>query len=174
MLVQPAPTVRATLSSVRDHLRTHYRRLGQTSRRLRFMSEPSASALDHTAERATPDLLLEVERDGAVRGLLEAYGTGQGHAEVALSVEDDYQGLGLGRELFKKGLLLLAERGFRFADFMCRQDNVVVLHLIRNAGGQVRFRDGEAFAEVDLHRGLDRDRALSGQNAALHDARLGS
>jgi GNAT superfamily N-acetyltransferase len=153
-----APTLRATLDSVRDHLRAHYHRLGQASRRRRFMSQPSAATLDRIADQATPDLMLEIERDGAVRGLFEAYGTGQGHAEIALSVEDAYQGQGLGRELFEEGLRLLARRGFQTADLTCLRDNAAVLHMIRDAGGQIRIQDGEAMAAIELRRVLDQAR----------------
>ncbi len=153
--LRSAPTLRTTLDSVREHLRTHYHRLGQASRRRRFMSQPSTAALDRIADRATPDLMLEIERDGAVRGLLEAYGTGEGHAEVALSVEDAYQGRGLGRELFNEGLRLLAERGVRVADITCLRDNAAVLRMIRDAGGRIRIQDGEAVAEIELRPVLD-------------------
>lgn len=155
-LLQSVPTLRATLDSVRDHLRTHYHRLGPASRRRRFMSQPSAAVLDGIANQATPDLMLEIERDGAVRGLFEAYGTGDGHAEIALSVEDAYQGQGLGRELFEEGLQMLARRGFRTADLTCLRNNAAVLHMVHDAGGQIRVRDGEVVAQIELRRVLDR------------------
>lgn len=149
---QSVPTLRATLDGVRDHLRTHYHRLGQASRRRRFLSQPSAAVLDRIADQATPDLMLEIEQDGAVRGLFEAYSTGKGHAEIALSVEDAYQGQGLGGELFEKGLRLLAGRGFQTADLTCLADNAAVLHMTREAGGQIRVQDGEASARIELRR----------------------
>ncbi len=156
---QLIPPFRATLDSVPDHLRTHYRRFGQASRRRRFMSQTPPTAIDRIVDQATPDLILEIEQDGAVRGLLEAYGTGRGHAEIALSVEDAYQGQGLGRELFEEGLRLLAGRGVYTADLTCLTDNVAVLHLIRDAGWQIRIQDGEAVAEIERRRVLDRAHA---------------
>ncbi len=56
---QLIPPFRATLDSVPDHLRTHYRRLGQASRRRRFMSQTSPTAIDCIVDQATPDLILE-------------------------------------------------------------------------------------------------------------------
>ncbi len=168
---QSVPTLRATLDSVRDQLRTHYHRLGQASRGRRFMSHTSPTAIDRVVDRATPDLMLEIERDGAVRGLFEAYGTGEGHAEIALSVEDAYQGQGLGRELFEEGLRLLAARGFQTADLTCLLDNAAVLHMIRDAGGRIRVQDGEAVAEIELRRVLDRAPASPDRTAVSPGAR---
>ncbi|MFZ3584803.1 GNAT family N-acetyltransferase, partial [Loktanella sp. DJP18] len=59
------------------------------------------------ARNAHPDLVLKVDVDGAVRGTLEAYRLPNGHAEIGLSVEDEYQGQGIGKELFWRGLQAL-------------------------------------------------------------------
>ena len=150
------PVIKDTVESLRTHLKTHYSHLGAASRRLRFMGEPSEAALDRIADRAAPDIMLEVERDGDVRGVLEAYDAGAGHAEIALSVEDAYQGRGLGRRLFEEGLSHLARRGFRTADLYCLRENTAVLHLIRKAGGRIVFQGSEARAEIELGRILDR------------------
>lgn len=149
----PFPALGATLGTLRTHLKAHYGRLGRASRRMRFMAEPSQAALDRIADRASPDLLIEIEQDGGVRGVLEAYDLGGGHAEVALSVEDAYQGHGLGRRLFEEGLRLLGRRGFATADLCCLRDNGAVLHLVREAGGRVTLRDGEAVARIELGSG---------------------
>ena len=52
------------------------------------MGNTSVEAVDRMAERARPELLLEVIENGAVCAVLEAYATLPGHAEVAISVED--------------------------------------------------------------------------------------
>lgn len=82
-------------------------------------------------------------------------------------MEDAYQGQGqgLGRELFEEGLRLLAGRGFQTADLPCLRDNAVVLHMIRDAGGEIRVEDDEAFAEIELRRVLDRAQASLGRTA---------
>lgn len=152
----PLPLFRDTAETLRAHLRAHYLRLGRGSRRLRFMAEPSSEALARMADRATPDLLLEIERDGAVRGVLEAYDAGHGHAEIALSVEDAYQGQGLGRTLFEEGLRQLARRGFGTADLDCLRENAAMLRLVRRAGGRLSFHGPEAHAEIDLTQVLGR------------------
>ncbi len=146
------PTIRGTLGHLRTHLKAHYGRLGRTSRRLRFLSEASEVALDRVAAGAIPDLMIEIERDGAVRGVFEAYDTGDGHAEIALSIEDAYQGLGLGRTLLQEGLRQLARRDYAIAELFCLRENMPMLHLVREAGGRITFDGGEARAEIDLGR----------------------
>ncbi|TNC49117.1 GNAT family N-acetyltransferase [Rubellimicrobium rubrum] len=146
------------LTVIRSHLRGHYRSLGARSRRLRFMSELSTEALDRLADRAEPELLLELVEDGSVRAVLEAYATSPGHVEVAISVEDPYQGQGLGRALFEEGLVVLAERGFKTADLVCLRENTALLRLVSQAGARMRTEDGEVYSEIELHRALDQVR----------------
>lgn len=149
---QTEEVVRGDIENCRAHLRTHYRRLGRSSRRLRFMAEHTADAIDAIASHASPDLMLEIVSEGAVRGILEAYEAAGGHVEIALSVEDRYQGRGLGRTLFEAGLRLLSQRDFRTADLHCLRENTAVLHLIRQAGGRIEVEGSEVHAEIDLGR----------------------
>ncbi|WP_210527618.1 GNAT family N-acetyltransferase [Rubellimicrobium arenae] len=146
------------LSLLRAHLKSHYRSLGARSRRLRFMGEPTTEALDRLADRADPELVLELVEDGSIRAVLEAYATSPGHVEVAISVEDKYQGKGLGRALFEEGLDVLAARGFRTADLFCLRENAALLRLVARAGAKTRIDDGEVHVEIELGRVLDQIR----------------
>lgn len=114
------------------------------------MGDTSVETLDCMAERAEPDLLLEIVESGAVRAVLEAYSTSPGHAEVAISVEDKYQGQGLGRALFEEGLAVLAARGFRTADLFCLRENIALLHLVSGTGARLRLEGSELHIEIDL------------------------
>lgn len=110
----PPPTSLHSVASLRRldpatglcgvHLEAHYRRLGRRSLRLRFLGEPSDAVLDRLVGRAEPELLLEAVVDGGVRGVFEAYPAEPGHAEIALSVENEYQGRVVRRYLFDEGL----------------------------------------------------------------------
>ncbi|MBP1804209.1 GNAT family N-acetyltransferase [Rubellimicrobium aerolatum] len=140
---------------LRSHLKVHYRSLGPRSRRLRFMGDPSVEALDRLADRADPELVLELVEEGAVRAMLEAHASAPGHVEVAISVEDRYQGKGLGRALFEEGLVILAARGFRTADLVCLRENTALLHLVSRAGARMRMEDGEVQIAIELDHVLD-------------------
>jgi GNAT superfamily N-acetyltransferase len=137
---------------LREHLKRHYRSLGPRSRRLRFLAAATDEALDGLAERAAPDLLLELVEEGAVRAVLEAHVTAPGHAELALSVEDRFQRRGLGRALFEEGLAVLAARGVRTADLYCLRENAALLGLARGAGARLRGDGGEVHVAIDLGR----------------------
>jgi GNAT superfamily N-acetyltransferase len=127
------------------------------------MGNPSTEALDRLADRADPELLLEIVEDGSVRAVLEAYATSRGHVEVAISVEDDYQGQGLGSALLDEGLTVLASRGFQTADLICLRENRVLLRLVGRAGARVRFDEGEIHIEIKLDKWLHRVRTLDPQ-----------
>jgi GNAT superfamily N-acetyltransferase len=142
------------LDLLRSHLKVHYRRLGPRSRRLRFLGDPPAETLDRLADRAEPELLLELVEEGAVRAVLEAHATTPGHVEVAISVEDGFQGRGLGRALFEEGLRVLALRGVRTADLYCLRENAALLHLVAGTGARLRWDGGEVHVEIDLGRVL--------------------
>ncbi|TNC74241.1 GNAT family N-acetyltransferase [Rubellimicrobium roseum] len=154
------------LSLLRSQLKVHYRSLGPRSRRLRFLGEPSTEALDRLADRADPELVLELVEEGAVRAVLEAYATSPGHVEVAISVEDGYQGRGLGRALFEEGLVLLASRGFRTADLVCLRENTALLHLVSRAGARLRMEGGEVHISIELGQVLDHVRGAEPGPAA--------
>jgi ribosomal protein S18 acetylase RimI-like enzyme len=114
------------------------------------MGNPSVEALDQAVDRSEPELLLEIIEDGAVRAVLEAFATSPAHAEVAISVEDEYQGRGLGRALFEEGLTVLAARGFRTADLVCLRENTALLQLVRGTGARLRAEGGEVHIEIRL------------------------
>ncbi|WP_176559266.1 GNAT family N-acetyltransferase [Rubellimicrobium roseum] len=154
------------MSLLRSQLKVHYRSLGPRSRRLRFLGEPSTEALDRLADRADPELVLELVEEGAVRAVLEAYATSPGHVEVAISVEDGYQGRGLGRALFEEGLVLLASRGFRTADLVCLRENTALLHLVSRAGARLRMEGGEVHISIELGQVLDHVRGAEPGPAA--------
>lgn len=116
------------------------------------MGHLSTEALDRLADRAEPELLMELREEGEVRAVLEAYATTPGHVEVAISVEDAYQGRGLGRALFEEGLAALASKGFRTADLVCLRENTALLHLAAHAGARIRMVDGEVQVEIQLDR----------------------
>lgn len=147
------------LGLLRSDLKIHYRSLGSRSRHLRFMGEPTPEALDRLAEQADPELVLEMVEDGVVRAVLEAYPASPGHVEVAISVQDGYQGQGLGRALFEEGLVVLASRGFRTADLVCLRENTALLHLVSRAGATLRSDGNEVQIAIQLDHVLEHVRS---------------
>ena len=68
------------------------------------------------AERANPDIMLGIEAEDRVVGVLEIFCCVDAHAEIGISVEDAYQGRGYDRALFLDGLAAANRIGVSTAD----------------------------------------------------------
>lgn len=147
-----APTI-LTLSRprIRETLAAHYRRLSAASRTLRFMGPMAEEATDKVADRATLLLVLGIEADGAARGLLELFRAREpGHAEIAVSVEDAYQGRGYGRALFHRGIEEARRRGFTSVDVHFSSRNAAIGKLCRDEGGCPHSSGADSVAHIPL------------------------
>ena len=140
------------LADWRHALRAHYLRLGCDSRQNRFMATVPDRAVRMIASRASPDIVLGMEADGCVVGVLEVFRGTDEHAEIAISVEDAYQGRGFGKALFLDGLAAAERIGVRTADLYFASENSGIRSLVSEAGGQVLQRGAECEAHIDISR----------------------
>lgn len=138
------------LADWRRALAKHYKRLGRTSRQRRFMSVLPNSSLKSIADHASPDIVLGIEADGRVVGVLEIFKGADAHAEIGISVEDAYQGQGFGKALFLDGLAKAEELGARTADLYFSSENLGIRSLVSSAGGQILQRGAECEAHIDI------------------------
>lgn len=136
----------------RSALGTHYLRLGCASRHRRFMSAMPDRSVRIIAERASPDIVLGIEDDGRVVGVLEIFKGNDDHAEIAISVEDAYQGRGYGKALFVDGLAAADRAGVRTADLYFASENRGIRSLVRSAGGKIVRLGAECEAHIDVSR----------------------
>lgn len=139
-----------TLPKLRETLLWHYRRLSESSRSLRFMGKIKEDVLAKTANSSSPDITFGVESDGAYRGILELYITGVGRAEIGLSVEDAYQGRGIGRALFRRGLAEARARRLSSVDVHFLRSNHAIRKLCIEAGGDIRATGSECMSTIEL------------------------
>ena len=95
--------LRGTLSHWRRVLARHYARLGPKSRQRRFMAALPDKSVRRIAERASPDIVLGVEAEGRIVGVLEVFRSGDDHAEIGISVEDAFRGTATGTRCFSTG-----------------------------------------------------------------------
>lgn len=116
------------------------------------MTVPSNQRLEEIAQRASPDVVLGIEADGRVVGILEIFSGADAHAEIGISVEDAYQGRGFGRALFLDGLAAAERIGVRTADLYFSAENMGIRKLISEAGGQIVSRGAECEAHIDIAR----------------------
>ncbi|ETX16712.1 hypothetical protein OCH239_00735 [Roseivivax halodurans JCM 10272] len=145
----PAGTSR-TLATLRGILARHYRTLGDVSRRLRFLQSADDAQTDKIAGNASPDEVLTLEIDEDVHGVLEIFESGGGHAEIGLSIADDYQGLGYGRLLFERGLAAVRQRGLTTADLFFSSENTGVRRLVVEQNGTIERHGGDCEARILL------------------------
>lgn len=139
----------------RPAIRAHFERLGVEALRLRFgYAVAPATVSRHVDELdfATAILVGHLER-GRVRGVLEILpfaDTTPRRAELALTVEPDWQGLGCGTEMCRRGLVMACNRGIRRVLMVCLGENVRMQRVANKLDGRVLSRDGEVESEVLL------------------------
>lgn len=139
-----------TLVDWRHTLGDHYLRLGNSSRRRRFMSALPDRSVRIIADRANPEVVLGIRHEDVVIGVLEIFRETDDHAEIGVSVEDAFQGLGYGKALFLAGLSEAERLGLRIAGLYFASDNLGIRALIDAAGGDIVQQGGECVAEIDL------------------------
>ena len=144
----PTP-ITGSLPAIRERLAAHWTRLGARSRWFRFLSAVQDRGILAVASRVRPDAVIGLDEYGDLRGSLEIYLDGD-RAEIALSVEDAYQGRGLGRTLFNAGLSGARALGAKTADLTFSIGNQRIAALVESAGGRIRYRGTEAIAEISL------------------------
>ncbi|WP_340271331.1 GNAT family N-acetyltransferase [Sulfitobacter pontiacus] len=137
-----------TLSTLQQSRIEHYSRLSAASRSQRFMGSISDEALTCFAQQSRPDLTLAIERDSAPRAMLELYFGENKHAEVGLSVEDAYQGCGLGRTLFERGLSEARAHNMLTVDVIFVRSNIAMHKLCVDEGGDVECIGSECTAQL--------------------------
>lgn len=150
-VILPKPNLLVgTLSDRRRVLAAHYARLRHTSRRSRFMANLPDRTVKMIADRASPDIVLGIEAEGRVVGVLEVFCGTNSHAEIGISVEDAYQGRGFGRALFLDGLAAAGKIGVRTADLYFSCENTGIRKLVTNAGAEIVRFGAECEAHVDI------------------------
>lgn len=150
-IILPRPhLLPGTLADWRRVLAKHYARLGRISRQRRFMANLPDRSVKMIAERASPDIVLGIEADGCVVGVLEIFCGADAHAEIGISVEDAYQGHGYGRALFLDGLAAAKRIGVRTADLYFSCENSGIRKLVSDSGGEVIRCGAECEAHIDI------------------------
>lgn len=146
--LSPVP-VTGTLPSIRKRLSEHWMRLSARSRWFRFLTAIQDRGIQSVASRVKPDAVIALDEHGELRGSLEIYLDGD-CAEIAISVEDAYQGRGYGRTLFNAGLSHARTLGARTAHLTFSIGNHRIAALVNRVGGSICHRGTEAYADISL------------------------
>jgi len=158
-------TVRVAQSSDLDGLTAFFKRLSPESRRSRFFSDtkPGESALQQMCDDSDPKRVLTMIVYRVAGGEERIIATGsyfaedEHTAEVAVTVDDDFQGKGLGTLLLERMSLLAIQHGFTEFKAVTAANNLAMLEVFRNSGFPVteRFDDDYVTVEFSVLPGAD-------------------
>jgi acetate---CoA ligase (ADP-forming) len=161
-----------------------FRGLSKDSSRLRFfsISQPSAKLIDSFCDDSDLQkklslIVTRVESNGARIIATANYVAHDDHttAEIALAVDDAFQGKGLGSLLLERLAVLAVRHGIRRFLATTLADNQPMLDVFRQSGFECRTRANDGCVEIDLSvlpsqtsvaRAEFRDRIAT--NASLH------
>jgi GNAT superfamily N-acetyltransferase len=137
--------------------RDHLLRLDANSRRKRFGGAVSDAYIRHHVETSLwLDAVLQgFFVEGVLRGAAELRSIEERsrvEAEVAFSVEEKWQGHGVGSALLQRTLLAARNRGIKFLHMACMADNERMQQLARKFDVELSFDAGGIVGEVATPR----------------------
>lgn len=136
---------------IKDQLLNHFYRLSDESSELRFFGRKSKEGLkrwvEDTIDHATYQhhWLIEVNDQGECIAVGQLTIDQQQHAEIAISVHDDYQGQGRGKKLIKKLIDVAKDCQCKQINVCCLPRNQQVRHVLTQMGFDMTYVPGECF-----------------------------
>ena len=151
-------TIRIARPEDREGLEALFHRLSPASKRQRFFSatDPSAKLIDSLCDNSDPRCRLSFVVLRTVRKAVQIIASGsylakeQKIAEVAIAVDDRFQGKGLGTLLLERLALLAVRHGFVRFWAVTQADNQRMLDVLRTSGFPLREKVEGGYMEVDL------------------------
>ena len=142
----------------RDLLQAFFNRLSTESRWRRFfsMAGPAMKVVDSLCDSSEPRSRLTLVVLRTIEGAPRIIATGtyvardQGTAEVAIAVDDDLHGRGLGTLLLERLALLAVRNGFSRLWAVTQADNLPMLEVLESSGFPARKKHDSGYVEIDL------------------------
>jgi acetyl coenzyme A synthetase (ADP forming)-like protein len=142
----------------RELMAEFFRTLSKDSRQQRFFSiaEPTANLIESfcdDSDTRTRLCLIVTRVSGGISRIIASanyMAHGEATAEIALAVDDAFQGKGIGTLLLERLAVLAVRNGFRRFWAITRADNQPMLDVFRNSGFASRSRVDEGYTEIDL------------------------
>jgi RimJ/RimL family protein N-acetyltransferase len=135
-------------------LREHLLRLTLADRRLRFFAGVNDDYIDSHCRRldALRAIVVGFFEDGVLRGAAELHlASGfAGRAELAVTVEGDWQGNHIGTELLGHAITVAENRGMRTIEMVCLIDNRRMQHVARKFTDRLDVVDDQAEAHLKV------------------------
>jgi RimJ/RimL family protein N-acetyltransferase len=133
----------------------HLHRLNAMDRGTRFHAALSDEAIArHCAKlAAAPVWIVGWFVDGVLRGAAELHAERQhwlDGAELAVSVEQPWQGQGVGSELVRRALTIARNRDLTRVGMICLRSNVRMRRIAKKVHGALEAEDGDLVAEMEV------------------------
>ncbi|MCG8360563.1 MAG: GNAT family N-acetyltransferase [Kiloniellales bacterium] len=147
--------MRKLLAGDAARIRDHLLRLDRQSRYERFSGYVSDAFVERYCERINwiDDILIGWVEGGELRALAQLVRLPYRwprEAELALTVEPDWQDRGIGSELCREILLSARNRMIGRVCMLCLMENVRMRRIVRRLEGKLVYLDGAAEGEVRL------------------------
>jgi GNAT superfamily N-acetyltransferase len=142
-LIEPG-TIRKLSVGEAPFYRAHLLRLDAESRRNRFNGTVSDAYIRGFAESSNlADAVIHgFFLDGVLRGVAELRPLPACEAEVALSIEKDWQGHGVGAALLERTLIAARNREIKTLHLTCLVENLRMRHLARQFNAELKVGFG--------------------------------
>lgn len=129
----------------------HLLRLSAADRRSRFMGGLCDAAVHAHVDRIdwSRAVVLVAICGGEVRGAVELR-LGGGRAELAISIEGEWQNRGLGGVLVRRAFTMARNRGIRGIELYCLGDNHRMLRIAGRLSALTTFDGGEVHCDFQL------------------------
>jgi acetate---CoA ligase (ADP-forming) len=120
------------------------------------VSQPSDRSVDSFCDNTDPHVRLTLVVSRLVQGDFHIIATGsyvardQASAEIAMTVDDKFQGKGIGTLLLERLALLAVMNGFRHFWALTMAENKPMLDVFRNSGFELRTKASDGYVEIDL------------------------
>lgn len=148
------PVYRTLIPAESARYRAHLLRLAPDDRRARFMGAVADESLIRHVQRIswTSTLVVAAIHRGEVRAAAELrLGDGpDSPAELAVSVEADWQGQGIGKALTRRIMTMARNRGARQLTMICLSENRRMQRIADRLMGPCRWEDGDIVSTVFL------------------------
>src|SRR5438270_9220782 len=135
-------------------LREHLLRLSPDDRRTRFFAGVSDGYIDDHCRRlgTLRAIVIGFFEAGALRGAAELHlpGDFEGRAELAITVESDWQAHHIGTELLSHAITVAENRGMRMIEMVCLIDNRRMQHVARKFTDRLDVVEDQAEAHLKV------------------------
>ena len=134
----------------------HLLRLSSEERLNRFEHQVSDEQVKNYVQNIRPnDIIIGLYSSQQVVGaahlsVTDHHAFEEGKAEVGLSVESEYQGLGLGTDLMQAAITQSQLRGYKKLTILCKSDNLPMIKIADKFGARIKSSNGQTYAYLNL------------------------